>query len=630
MAHGSLTPARHDGGMRHARILIAAMLALAVAAFGAPAPAGAAPTAPAAATVAPVSAPGKTSQIRLVSSVTEDGWRFDFFRNPAYPCSVSGDNTFTIATRLGIPDDEVHPLWVFMHGGGVGYFDPSGKAMPNNGQKVEEDAALQQRNALSGGLKTKVAAAPAGFRMMAVSMCNHDIYGGGDTVDPNNPNRDATGKLRTVNGLLATKAAIQYALTTRATDDFFLHGGSAGSFGSFHMGWALEAQGIGPAGIIGDSGVMNQAWQLAVQDKVCGRTDEALTTVQQRLHPDVGSAANQPHHLVADGKLTVPLLQVWSIGDPGQCRTDPIPCPLPDGSTPTMGSVDCMHEPLRAAIAASGDDRSANMRLCVDNPNQPGTCDRHVPSQDTANVPNTIGPWPADFQTAMMGWVTARLADDGGAAPADRSPTASFATAARTDFLGTDPAVRRVEADTLALDAGLARSTFLTRLSTSDEWLAAVVDDLYQDTLGRPGDPSGTAYWIGQLRSGRRTVAQVAAAFYASNEYYVGIGGGTDPSWVADLYAKLLHRPADPGGLAYWTRQTATAGRDSVARRFFQSPESARARVTGLYQDLLGRAPDPSGLAYWSAKVVTAGDLALAVNLAASNEYRNRSAVRFP
>ena len=157
-----------------------------------------------------------------------------------------------------------------------------------------------------------------------------------------------------------------------------------------------------------------------------------------------------------------------------------------------------------------------------------------------------------------------------------------------------------------------------------------MVDDLYQDTLGRPGDPSGTAYWIGQLRSGRRTVAQVAAAFYASNEYYAGIGGGTDPSWVTDLYAKLLRRPADPGGLAYWTRQTATAGRDSVARRFFQSPESARARVTGLYQDLLGRAPDPSGLAYWSAKVVTAGDLALAVNLAASNEYRTRAAARFP
>lgn len=608
-----------------------ALLAALLAATVVPTPAPASPGAPAAAAVAPVSAPGKVSQIRKTSTTTADGWRYDSYENPAYPCSVSGENTFTIATRLGVPDDEVRPLWVFMHGGGVGYFDSTGKAQPNNGQKVEEDAALQRRNALSGGLKKKVAAAPAGFRMMAVSMCNHDIYGGGDTVDPNNPNRDANGKLRTVNGLFATKAAIQYALTTRATDDYFLHGGSAGSFGSWHVGWALEEQGIAPAGIVGDSGVLNQAWQLAVQSKpACGRTTEALTTVQQRLHPEVADEANEPADLVADGRLTVPLMQVWDIGDQGQCGTDPIACPLPDGSTPTMGSVNCLHEPLRAAIAASGSARSANVRLCVDNPNIAGTCDRHVPSQDDPSARNTLAGYPADFQTAMMTWVTARLADDGAAAPADRTPTASFATAARTDFLGTAPAERRVEADVLAIDAGLARSTYLTRLSTSDEWLATVVEEMYQDTLGRPGDPSGTAFWIGQLRSGRRTVAEAAASFYASAEYYRGFGGGTDEGWVGDLYPKLLGRSPDPSGLAYWVRQTQVAGRDSVARRFFQSPESARNRVRGLYQDLLGRSPDPSGLAHWSAKVVTDGDLALAVSLAASNEYRTRAATRFP
>lgn len=641
-AHESLTDIGHDGPLRSVRLLTATFAALATfavtavggsvdgpgTAAGAAEPAGtAAAPGPAAAAIA---TPGKTSRITRIASTTSDGWRFDQYRNPAYPCAVQGDNTFTIATRLGVPDDEVHPLWVFMHGGGVGYFAPNGKAMPNNAQKIEENAALQQRNTLSGGLKAKVAAAPAGFRMMAVSMCDHDIYGGGDTPDPNNPNKDANGDQRTVNGLFATKAAIQYALTTRATDDYFLHGGSAGSFGSWHVGWSLEAQGIPPAGIIGDSGVLNQAWQLAVQDTGCGRTDEALTIVAQRLHPEVGSEANQPHHLVADGKLTAPLLQVWDIGDPGQCGTDPVACPLPDGSTPTMGSVDCLHEPLRAAIAAAGDGRSANMRLCVDNPSLAGTCDRHVPSNDAPTAENTIAPWPADFQKAMLDWVTARLGDDGAAPPADRTATASFATAARTDFLSATPTLRRVEADVAALDAGLPRSTYLTRLSTSDEWLAAVVDRLYKDTLGRPGDPGGTAFWVGQLRSGTRTVAQAAASFYASAEYYRGFGGGTDRTWVSDLYPKLLGRPADPGGLDYWTGQTATAGRDSVARRFYQSPESARARVTTLYGDLLGRAPDPAGLTYWSTRVVTTGDLFLAVALAGSNEYRTRAAGRFP
>ncbi len=613
-------------------LVVAALLAIAF-----PAPAGAGRSAPAAAAAAPIGSPGKTSQIRKVSSTTADGWRFDSYENPAYPCSVSGENTFTIATRLGVTDDKVKPLWVFMHGGGVGYFAPGGKAMPNNGQKVEEDAALQQRNALSGGLKEKVAAAPAGFRMMAVSMCNHDIYGGGDTVDPNNPNRDADGELRTVNGLFATKAAVQYALTTRATDDFFLHGGSAGSFGSLHVGWALEEQGIAPAGIVADSGVLNQAWQLAVQPKpACGRTEEALTIVQQRLHPEVGAEANQPHHLVAEGRLTAPVLQVWSIGDPGQCGTDVIDCPLPGGSTVSLGSVDCMHEPLRAAIDEVDevdevdDGRSANMRLCVDNPNRAGTCDRHVPSQDPTNL-NSIGPWPADYRTAMLGWVTERLADDGNAPPADRTPTMSFATAARADFLRpSSPVQRQVEADTLALDAGLARSTYLRRLSTSTEWLGAVVDQLYLDTLGRPADPSGRTFWIEQLRSGRRTVAQAAASFYASPEYYRNAGGNSDTTWVSDLYDKLLERSPDPSGLDYWVRQTASTGRDSVARRLYQSPESARQRVKDLYQQLLGRQADPSGLAYWSGRVVTDGDLALAVQLAASNEYANRASVRYP
>ncbi len=616
--------------MRPPRLLLVAVAALVAVGTALPAPATATPTAPAAVTAAPISAPGKVSQIRKISSTTADGWRFDSYRNPAYPCAISGDNTFTIATRLGVPDDEVHPLWVFMHGGGVGYFDSNGKPQPSTGQKTEESPASQQRNALGGGLKKKIANAPAGFRMMAVSMCDHDIYGGGDTPDPNNPNKDANGHPRTVNGLFATKAAIQYALTTRATDDYFLHGGSAGSFGSWHVGWALEAQGIAPTGIVGDSGVLNQAWQLAVQPLECGRPDEELFTVQQRLHPEVGDAANQPADLVEDGKLTVPLMHVWSIGDPGQCRDTPIACPLPDGSTPTMGSVDCLHEPLRAAIAASGDPRSVSARLCVDNPNITGTCDRHVPTGDGEGARNTLAGYPADFQTAMAQWVTDRLTDDGTTAPEDRTDTASFATAARTDFLGAAPTEPRAEADTVALDAGLARSTYLTRLSTSDEWLAAVVDQMYQDTLGRPGDPSGTAFWINQLRTGRRTVAQAAASFYASDEYYRGFGGGTDRTWVADLYPKLLGRTADPSGLDYWTRQTHLTGRDSVARRFYQSPESARNRVRGLYQDLLGRAPDPSGLTYWSGRVVRDGDLALAVQLAASSEYARRAVARFP
>ena len=67
-----------------------------------------------------------------------------------------------------------------------------------------------------------------------------------------------------------------------------------------------------------------------------------------------------------------------------------------------------------------------------------------------------------------------------------------------------------------------------------------------------------------------------------------------------------------------------------MARQFYGSLESRRARVDALYQALLGRTPDTSGRTYWAAKIATEGDLALAVNLAASNEYATKAKTRFP
>ncbi|HYI61242.1 MAG TPA: DUF4214 domain-containing protein [Acidimicrobiales bacterium] len=210
-----------------------------------------------------------------------------------------------------------------------------------------------------------------------------------------------------------------------------------------------------------------------------------------------------------------------------------------------------------------------------------------------------------------------------------RSAEESFVTATLTDFLGDAPTDGEV-AD--GVDHLEVRGTagYLRDLSTSDQWLEALVDKLYQDTLGRAGDPGGVAYWVGQLRSGRRTVARVAAEFYASDEYFDGIGGGTVGTWVDDLYQKILLRDSDPSGRAYWIGQVAAQGRGRVALRLYQSDESARTRVRALYQALLGRSADAAGLAYWTPRVISRGDLALAVFLAASPEYATRAVTRFP
>jgi len=74
----------------------------------------------------PIENPGRTDKIEFVSTSTVNGWKYEYFRNTAYPCSISGYQTFVIGTKLGSSDTAQRPLWVHMHGGGVGFFHANG------------------------------------------------------------------------------------------------------------------------------------------------------------------------------------------------------------------------------------------------------------------------------------------------------------------------------------------------------------------------------------------------------------------------------------------------------------------------------------------------------------------------
>jgi hypothetical protein len=368
--------------------------------------------------VQPMAAPGSTSDIQLVSSTVVGGYHVDFYRNLAYPCSISGYQTFAIGYRDGQPATASQPLWVKMHGGGVGYFDATGTPQPDEQFMREEGLSALVGQGAGPGLVELVRNDPAEFRILAVSMCNRDLYSGGGLPDPNNPNRQPDGTVITTNGLFATKAAIQFAKTHFSTPKVFLHGGSAGSFGSYSVAWALEQQGTPPSGIVADSYVLNQEWLQATLDQQIpcpGRSaaNSNAAAVRPRLHPAIAEIANEPDKLVADGRLTVPIAQVWSRGDFLSCGQEPMTCPLRDGTAVTMGSVDCQNEPMRHAIAAQGPgSRSVSFRLCVDDPNrptEPDPCDRHVVSEIAGT--NTDPAAPADYNAAIMNWVRTRLTD---------------------------------------------------------------------------------------------------------------------------------------------------------------------------------------------------------------------------
>jgi hypothetical protein len=360
----------------------------------------------------PLSSPGDVSQITLIGSATGDGWTYQQFRNRAYPCSISGYQTFTIATRTGVPAGASLPLWTFMHGGGTGYFRPDGRPT-STAHMTEEPLARQQASLQGNALNARIAASTTAVRMMAVSMCNRDIYGGFGLDDPNNPNLTPEGQPRYTNGLLATKAAVQFAVGRHPVSDLFLYGASAGSYGTYHVAYGLEGQGIHAAGLIADSGLMNTLWQQAVQDNtVCGQTAQWRDIFPRRLHPDIVSGTNDPDQLVRQRRLTVPVMDVWSIGDPGQCGTLPIACPMRDGTRPTLGAVDCMHEPLRRAIAAQPLPRTSySMRLCVTDAGSGRECGVHTPTTDPGAI-NTLAPEPADFNGKILSWVRSRLNDD--------------------------------------------------------------------------------------------------------------------------------------------------------------------------------------------------------------------------
>jgi len=362
-----------------------------------------------------LSTPGDVSSITLIETRQEDGWTFDYYRNLAYPCAVSGYQTFVVGRRTGSDDSASRPLWVRMHGGGIGYFKPDGSVAGGVRNKSEEPYGRLRTDVTGNNLEARVAGLTDGFRTLGVSMCSHDIYSGANTVDPNNPNL-TDGQTPKTNGLLATKAAIQFVMAQFPTDDFFLHGGSAGSAGSYSVAWGLQEQGIAPTGIVADAGVMNEGYELEQIDmgSPCARTAEGVAIFQQRILPEIADPANQPHLLIGDGRLQVPVMQVYSNGDTNTCAYLPMDCPMADGTTATLGSAVCAAHPVRMAIQAQGPtSRSASLELCVDDPNiNSGTnkCDKHVATN--SGYLNTAPGVPADYNGVILGWVTDRLSDD--------------------------------------------------------------------------------------------------------------------------------------------------------------------------------------------------------------------------
>ncbi len=189
-------------------------------------------------------------------------------------------------------------------------------------------------------------------------------------------------------------------------------------------------------------------------------------------------------------------------------------------------------------------------------------------------------------------------------------------------FLGGEGSSRVVDRNAFLIDE-FSSGFVVENLARSESWAGRIVDELYDDVLGRPPDGPGRRYWVDQLANGLRT-QDLGALFYGSPEY-VADSGSTE-AYIRRLYRELLDRTPDAAGLDFWV--AALDGGHltppEITVGFYQSVESRGRRVEGLYDTILLRPPDPAGLEFWRGELLAVDDIRLAIELALSEEYYTR------
>lgn len=105
-------------------------------------------------------------------------------------------------------------------------------------------------------------------------------------------------------------------------------------------------------------------------------------------------------------------------------------------------------------------------------------------------------------------------------------------------------------------------------------------------------------------------------------------GSSANQRFVNQTYLDLLLRPADPAGLAFWSRllNSQRVSRGQVAQQIAGSIEHRTRQVESAYQALLNRPADPSGLEFWVGFLMGGGtvDHLKAALIGSSEYFQNR------
>lgn len=175
------------------------------------------------------------------------------------------------------------------------------------------------------------------------------------------------------------------------------------------------------------------------------------------------------------------------------------------------------------------------------------------------------------------------------------------------------------------LGSGTPRSTMAKSYLTQPESLRKVADRAYVLYLARHGTNAELSAWATKLAKHTVTTQDIRISVLASAEYYAKTGG-TNTTYVQQMFQDVFRRPVDSSGLTYWTGQLAAGkSRTNVATRFMAEPEGRRKIVGDIYLRFLRRDPTTSEANGWVtqlSKGKTEVDVGIA--LVASTEYFDR------
>ena len=178
--------------------------------------------------------------------------------------------------------------------------------------------------------------------------------------------------------------------------------------------------------------------------------------------------------------------------------------------------------------------------------------------------------------------------------------TAAMVDRLHLDLLGRAPTASERSAAVTGLGNGsLTPAGLVARLRGSADNTANVdpVTRLYRAYFLRIPDQAGLDFWIARRRSGQ-SLNQISQSFAQSPEFATLYGSLTNRGFVERIYENVLGRPGEPDGVAFWTGQLNSGARTrgQVMTGFSESSEykgqqRAEVDVSVAYIALFGRRP---------------------------------------